>query len=463
VLDEKILSYGLLDKRCLLEMQTSIPVEYFHIKYQLFYSFLLRCFRKYKEIPTLAVMQAVAKNAWGPTQEEIFDTISGKEPDIKEFQLDIERFKERYNTQILLQLGEEVYQQNREGNQFKNLEDANTKIKQLAIKLKTIYQSKVFKEGSLKSTVEEAWLQYKETKDNPNAAKGIHVGFREFDRITNGIQPAELILIGGESSAGKSTVAMNMAINAWLGQNKIPEHPDLVGDFKEGGANILFFSIEMPYKSMRRRCDACMAGIPLYGVRDGCLTPEQENKFKATLKFQHKYKKEFYILDIPRGCTMAMLENKYLEMCYSFVPDLIVVDYVSLMALDKEQGADWLNLGRLSEELHEFCRTYNVPIISPVQLTRPPKNGNGGTQPPDQHRVGRSIMLPQNANILLNIETRKDEELKRDLIIRISKMRDGEKGEFILQKRFDIMRVFDVVPGWEPIDYEGVEDEKDND
>jgi hypothetical protein len=99
-----------------------------------------------------------------------------------------------------------------------------------------------------------------------------------------------------------------------------------------------------------------------------------------------------------------------------------------------------------------------VSVISPVQLNRP--NGKNGfdSPPPDQHRVGRSIMLTQNTNILLNIETRKDEDLRPDMIIRIAKMRDGEKGGFVLHKRLDIMRLYDDVPGWTPEEYN---DDKD--
>jgi replicative DNA helicase len=247
---------------------------------------------------------------------------------------------------------------------------------------------------------------------------------------------------------------MNMALNAWRGSNVIPESlSSPMEDIKDDGANVLYFSIEMPYKPMRRRCDACTAGVPHYGIRDGTLHDAEEQKYRAALRFHKRYSKNFHILDVPRGCTMAMIESKYIDICDLFQPDLIVIDYISLMVPDSEQGSDWLNLGRLAEQMHEFCRTYETRVISPVQLNRPEK-GKGknifDTPPPDQHRVGRSIMLTQNANILLNIETRKDEETRPDMVIRIAKMRDGEKGAFVLHKRLDLMRIYDDVPGWTP-------------
>jgi len=300
---------------------------------------------------------------------------------------------------------------------------------------------------------------HEDIKNNPELAQGIHVGFREFDRITNGLQESELLLIGGESSSGKSTFAMNMALNAWRGKNKIPDTvEEFTDNFDNSGKNVLVLTIEMPFDSFRRRADSCIAGIPLYGLRDGTLNSSEIEKFKASLLFQEHYPKEFKIVDIPRGCTIQQIESKFLETCYDYVPDLILIDYISLMTPDENHGSDWLNLGRLAEQVHEFTRTYTSRVISPVQLNRPPKNGDNGSA--DQHRVGRSIMLPQNANIVLNIETRKDEELRPDMIVRIAKMRDGEKGSFVLHKRFDIMRVYDDIPGWTPQTYNS-DDEED--
>jgi replicative DNA helicase len=405
----------------------------------------------------------MSSKVWDDDMAQLYAEALKVQIDTKEFPADLEKLKLRYNGQLLLKFGKSVFQENYDGKGFKDIDEANAAIKQLATGIDSIYKNKVFKEGALSETASDAWSSYKQVKENPSSAKGIHLGFREFDRITNGIQKSELMLIGGESSSGKSALCMNMAINAWLGSNKVPESAsDMPTEFAEDGRNVLFFSIEMPYEPMRRRCDACIAGVPLYGIRDGTLTLEEEDKFKTALKFQKKYPKQFHILDIPRGCTMSMIESKFIDKCHEYNPDLIVIDYISLMTPDKEQGSDWLNLGRLAEQMHEFCRTYEVAVISPVQLNRPPKhNGKNGFDPPppDQHRVGRSIMLTQNANILLNIETRKDEELKPDMIIRIAKMRDGEKGGFVLHKRLDIMRLYDDVPGWTPEEYNSDDDQ----
>jgi replicative DNA helicase len=200
--------------------------------------------------------------------------------------------------------------------------------------------------------------------------------------------------------------------------------------------------------------DANVAGVPLYGIRDGTLSEDEVKRYQAALKFQSLYSKQFHIIDIPRGCTMSQIESKYIEMSHELDPRLIVVDYISLMNTEQE-GSDWFGLGKLSERLHEFCRVYQISGITPVQLNRPEKAKDGAPIPPDQHRVGRSIMMPQNANIMLIIETRKEEELKQDMKIIIGKMREGERGAFILHKRLDMMRIYDDLPDWNPDAYDG--------
>jgi len=458
-LDKRIFSYGLKEKKLMLTLQNVVSQEYIQSGVcQTFYNVLLRCFDKYKEIPTINVMKENAGNIWNDDLENLYKESFELEIDSKELPMDIEKLKIRYNYQLLLKCGKNVFQENWNGSNFQDLEEANSILKKTSSNINDLYKENVFNESSFANSARDDLRDYKETKENPEKVQGILLGLREFDRITNGLQEAELMLIGGESSSGKSTLAMNMAINAWLNGNVIPNVPSEVPDtFNKVGAHVLYFSIEMPFKPMKRRCNACMAGLPLYGIRDGSLTREEEIKFKAALQFQRKYPAQFYIVDVPRGCTMSMIESKYLEKKEELPDDekfLIVIDYISLMTADEERGSDWLNLGRLAEQMHEFCRHYKTPVISPVQLNRPPKNYGSDNPPADQHRVGRSIMLSQNSNILLNIETRKDEETRQDMVVRIAKMRDGERGAFALQKRFDIMRLYDDAPGWEPHTYE---------
>ena len=444
------MAYALCDKSLAIKVVDKVAIKLLHPEFRPFLSGVSECVRKYNEVPTMGMLQRC------DTWDDNFTSIFTEAQEIRDsddfeqanFLLDLEDLKERYKKNTILKVGKTVFKENWTGKEFKDLKEAAKCIRKVAGELDQLEANNTYREGTVAETAAEAKDEYIRRKENPEIARGILTGIRELDRITNGLQPAELVLIGGESAAGKSTLAMNMAINAWLGSNTVPNPNEPIREFTADGANVMYFTVEMPFHPFRRRYDACTAEVPLYGLRDGTLNQQEESKYFTSLEFQEIYPKQFHITDIPRGCTVGQIEAKYLELMYEFVPELVVVDYIGLMKVQTDES-DWLNLGRLAEMLHEFCRTYNIPCISPVQLNRP-KPGSGEVLP-DQHRVGRSSMLPQNCNVMLNIQTRPDEDTRSDMVINIAKMRDGETGAFTLYKRFDMMKLYnDPQEDWQP-------------
>jgi replicative DNA helicase len=269
-------------------------------------------------------------------------------------------------------------------------------------------------------------------------------GFGELDRITNGMHPGELLIVAGPTSSGKSVVMMNMAINAWLGKQN-PLQPCPPEDQYIKGCNVLFFTLEMPKDGLERRIDACTSQVEYNKIRDGRLEGEDREKYFKALKFQSKYAKRFHIVDMARGITVREIELKYLEMkeAHGIEFDLVVVDYMGIMKASVGQDSDWLSLGNITEELHEFARVYKIPVVTASQLNR---SRDPNKQQHSTDRIARSDMIPQNANIILQIGYRGDDEYtKMDMPIYLIKVRDGEKGALTLIKDFAKMRVVDMV------------------
>lgn len=436
-LDLKFIAYCLKSKSLAIKLFNQIQEGFLRKDYFKIILLIKECIAKYNEIPSLNMLKRCKD--WNDIFENIIINAKNLEINKDDYILDFDDLQSRYKKNEILKSGVQVYQKNLQKNQeFLSLDDAVKCIKKLSNKLSRLDKNEVYDEGSVSETADDAFKEYIKKKENPELARGIHLGITYFDDSTNGLHESELMLIGGESGAGKSLLSMNMAINAWKGSNNI-NNTQFVAD----GANVVYFTIEMPFSPFRQRFDACLAGVNLNNLKNGKMTEAEEESFQKSIEFQKKYPKKFYIVDIPRGCSVKNIEAKYLELIDDFIPQLIVVDYVGIMKADSDSDSDWVNLGKIAEDLHEFCRTYKIPCISPVQLNRPSKNG---PQKADQNRIGRSLMLVQNTNIMLNINTREDEDLKSDLEIIIAKMRDGGKGSFHLYKQFDKMRVLNVLP-----------------
>ena len=162
-----------------------------------------------------------------------------------------------------------------------------------------------------------------------------------------------MLVIGGASSSGKSLLMMNMAINAWRGSND----PSTGKISTDNGKNILYVSLEMSKKQLEQRLDANISKTPHRGIMRGHLSGEEKARWLKSLEFQREYEKIFYILDMPRGSTMGEIEAKFESILGIFKPDAIFVDYLQLMKpIAGSAGSDWLDVGKVSEEMHEFCR-----------------------------------------------------------------------------------------------------------
>tara|TARA_B100001094_G_C18196186_1_gene811205 strand:- start:12322 stop:13689 length:1368 start_codon:yes stop_codon:yes gene_type:complete len=374
---------------------------------------------------------------------DIIDFIKDENCEQNEIGFYIDRVKERYNKYLVSQLAEkaEHLDVDRE-----SLTDYNDELKRVIAKTERLYKSDVFTEGNVTESVDSRVDDYKYTMENPDEIRGFLSGYKELDDYTWGIKNSEMLVIGGASSSGKSMLMMNMAINAWLGSN-VPSEG--ITGFNDG-KNILYVSCEMSKKQLEQRVDANAANVRHRGIARAQLTDEEEKRWIKNLEFQKEYNKIFYILDMPRGTTMGEIEAKYENLMGVFKPDAIFIDYLQLMKPTIGQvGSDWLDVGKVSEELHEFCRKKNIPVVTAAQRKAQQKKANGKKiDDPSLEDLGRSKMIGDNAAIVFVIANREDELLREDMELHIVKNRDGAKGKVSLRKVFPNSRIESMPDDW---------------
>ncbi len=405
--------------------------------------------RTYKDIPTLRVIteklskgnnEALLKKVTSVWQQ--LEKISVDE---REYKHDLEKIKKRFAEKQLMDTGS-VLSKLEPGNV-----DVNKTISELqkAIHtIKSLNQVRTYERRTLKDDVPLFRDEYNAKLEDPDFDAGIQTGYSYLDRVTGGLRPGELLLIGGESGGGKSMLLMNMALQIWLQQNNI--------DMKEGefgpGVNVLYFSLEMPFKPCRNRVLGRLSSNPTKLIRTAKLNPEEADKLKKVLRFASKYPYQFEIVDIPRGATMESLEMLYEEAKLIYDPKVIVIDYLGLMDYDGADMEDWLKLGKIAERIHEFARVHNVIVLSAVQLNRPK-----GAKEEDKiglHRIGRSALIMQNANIAVQIETRANEKNFPDMKYHVIKNRDGELGDGRLIKNLACGTLLDEKVEEDPTTFE---------
>jgi replicative DNA helicase len=218
------------------------------------------------------------------------------------------------------------------------------------------------------------------------------------------------------------------------------------------GQHVLYFSLEMPFKPCLNRVLARMSGNPSKKIRNASLTPDEAVKLKKSLKFINNYPYQFEIVDIPRGATMGSLELIYEEAKVNYDPKVIIIDYMGLMSFEGPEMDDWLKLGKISEKIHEFARVHNVTVLSAVQLNR--SKGKDAEEKIGLHRIGRSALIMQNANIAIQIETRPNEKDYPDMKYHLIKNRDGEMGGGTIIKNLSCGTLIDQKAEEDPTTFE---------
>jgi replicative DNA helicase len=430
-LDLSILKYITSNKKHALDFANEFDSKLFGADVWNFANLVIGYIKTYKDVPTLRVItEKLSKGNNDKLIESVRKTWEQLETvnhDDREFRHDLDKLKKRFAEKQISLIKDKLVKLE-PGSM--DISVTLTELQKTVQNIKSLNQLKTFERKTLKEAIPEFREEYNAKMEDPLFDTGVKTGYSYFDVVTDGLRDGELVLIGGESGAGKSMLLMNMALQMWLGDNTI----DMDETQFTGGNSVLYFSLEMPFKPCRNRVLSRLSNCPSKKIRAATLNPDEAQKLKKALRFVGKYQPQFEIVDIPRGATMESMELIFEEARSLYNPKVVVIDYLGLMDYDggKEMD-DWLKLGKIAEKVHEFARVHNCIVLSAVQLNR-----GKGAKEEDKiglHRIGRSALIMQNANIAIQIESRANEKEYPDMKYHVIKNRDGELGSGKLIKQ----------------------------
>jgi len=439
--DEKILAWAMKGpseyNKVTRDIDFKILKEAFKYEYRETFNSIEKYFSRYKTPPSFKILKEYLSEDMENLQ--LVSLLENTKCEETEILFYIDKIRDRFNSELAIRLSESISGMNSDV----DVDEFNSNIINIAAKIERLRRKSVFSEGYFSKSVVSRFDDYKFTEANPNAVAGVLSGFKKLDEYTFGIKKSEMMVISGATSSGKSLLMMNYAINSWLGSNKPWDKS------KQGftnGKNVVYFTLEMTKKQLEQRMDANAADIRQKALMRGYLTDEEKRRWSNSLAFQKNYEKNFYIVDMPRGSRTLDIEARFDSLVSEFEPDLVVVDYLGIMKPNTDFGQDWLEVGHVAANLHEFCRSKNIAVLTAAQ--RKGRVRNSKSQVQDSEEIGRSKMIGDNANIVVLIEQRDGEHLLDDMILHVTKNRDGEKGEFKLLKEFEKSKVSDRPDNW---------------
>lgn len=275
---------------------------------------------------------------------------------------------------------------------------------------------------------------YEELYNPKSGLSGIDSGFTDFNKMTDGFQKGNLIVLAARPSVGKTALALNFAINACKSDTKV-----------------IFFAFEMSATELNYRLISSLANIDLMFLRQGekLLTNEElDDAVKAIgiidnwdFRINDNNSRQT-VYDICQNVRSQVRQDPNQEF-------LVVIDYLQLIKTDKTINRHDLQIGEITRELKLLAKELNIPIILLSQLNRSVENR--ADKRPQMSDLRDSGNIEQDADVIILLHRddyyERDSENKNIIDVNIAKQRNGPVGNVELVFLKETGKFLDLAKG----------------
>lgn len=241
---------------------------------------------------------------------------------------------------------------------------------------------------SLSSHVAEAIDSIQYMLEHPGQLRGLSTGYSVLDKLSSGLQGAEMFVIAARPSMGKTSLAMNLV-----------EHVSV-----DCGHAAAVFSLEMSATMLVRRLLVSRAQLSMQDLSRGLLSrAQQEALAKATRELQ---KAQIFIDDTP-GLDIMEMRAKARRLKKQHNIQMIMIDYLQLVTSGSRRAKDnrQIEIAEISAGIKGIAKELNIPIIVLAQLNRAVESRKG--QRPVLSDLRESGSIEQDAD-MVGLLTRED-------------------------------------------------------
>ncbi|MES2287628.1 MAG: replicative DNA helicase [Bacteroidota bacterium] len=267
---------------------------------------------------------------------------------------------------------------------------------------------------------------------------GVPSFFKGLDKITNGWQKTDLVILAGRPGMGKTTCAVALAIRPAI----IEKTP------------IAIYSLEMSTKQLVGRIQATLSGVNSSKIIKKQFTKDENKKVDDAC--QMLYDTPVFIDDTP-NISLVQLKAKLRRQVAKQGVKLAVIDYLQLMSSGLDIQHREQEVSTIARGLKNLAKELDIPIIALSQLSRGvEKTGDKKPQLSDLRESGE---IEQSADmvmfcyrpsyygiteyILEDNTVIREEGCKEMLELIIAKHRNGELGSAYLGFIADLTKVTD--------------------
>ena len=265
--------------------------------------------------------------------------------------------------------------------------------------------------------------------------EGLSTGYKYLDETLQGLKPGEMIVIAARPSVGKTSLAMNIAESAALGQmistgQKVPyddgkQHP------------VAIFSLEMPVEQLTKRMLAGRAHINMWRLNRNLVSRDEKRAMTESLmQAMGELRNAPFYVDDTAGLDVMDLRARARRMKKQHGIELIVIDYLQLCTCrEGARQSRQIEVSMISQQIKAMAKELRVPVIVLSQLSRANEQRGDKYEKPKLSDLRDSGAIEQDADVvfLLRRPSRNSNDPESQdatlAYVDIAKNRNGETGE----------------------------------
>ena len=235
---------------------------------------------------------------------------------------------------------------------------------------------------ALSDLVQGSFTTIEQLQEHKGLVTGVPSGFVDIDNLTSGFQPADLIIIAGRPSMGKTSFVLNVA-----------QHVGIKTDRTVG-----FFSLEMSKEQLFMRMLTAEGEVDSHRFRGGFLSERDYGRLSAALG---RLADAHVFIDDTAGLGVLEMRAKARRLKAERGLDLLVIDYLQLMQGRGRFENRTQELASISRALKGLAKELNVPVLALSQLSRAPESR--ADRRPQLSDLRESGALEQDADVVMFI------------------------------------------------------------
>lgn len=314
------------------------------------------------------------------------------------------------------------------GDESKDVEDVLESVEKKILSVTSKNNQTGFEK--LSAILQRSFERIQRIHNHPGEMEGVTTGLIDLNKVTNGLQKSDLILLAARPSMGKTALALNIAVNA-AANKKI----------------VALFSLEMSKTQLGNRLLSTASKVNSQYLNTGIFS---DNDMQNLLNSLDRLSPLRLFIDDTAGISLLELRSKVRRLKNEYGLDLIVIDYLQLMQGGNSRLTEQnrqQEISEISRSLKALARELDVPILALSQLSRSVEMR--ADKKPQLSDLRESGSLEQDADIVMFLY--RDEYYNRDNTenqniaeLIIAKNRNGPTTSIRLQFNKEIMHFGDL-------------------